>query len=134
MSTEPDIIELPDDFIEEMRRLDRSVSMLTPGVDRRLADAAAAHFRHRPTLRRRPARRWAMAGTLAASVAIGSLLVRNQSGIEPALPANDFDGSGVVDILDAFALASMAEGAVGPPQARIDALIMDIVAVNGGSP
>jgi len=52
--------------------------------------------------------------------------------MEPAMLANDIDGSGVVDILDAFALARMSDGAAS--QAQIDALIGDIVALNGTSP
>ena len=134
MSREPESIELPHDLVEGMRRVDRSVAVLTPAVDRRVADAAAAHFRHRRTHLPRPARRWATAGTLAAGVALAAVLVRIQTGIEPVLTANDFDGSGVVDILDAFALARANPGPPGPAQARIDALIMDIVAIGGSSP
>lgn len=133
MSTEPESIELPDDLIDEMRRMDRSVAVLTPVVDRHVTDAAAAHFRHRrPRLPNRLRSR-AMAGTLAASLVVGALVVRVQTGIEPGPLANDVDGSGVVDILDAFALARMNQDTTPSAQDRIDALVMDIVALNGFS-
>ena len=132
MNTETESIELPNDVVEGLKRLDKSVAVLTPAVDRRVADAAAAHFAERPDRRRPARRRWAVAGTLAASLAVGVFLVRMQTGMEPAMLANDFDGSGAVDILDAFALARMDEERVA--QARIDALIADIVALNGIAP
>ena len=132
MSTESKSIDLPGDIVEGLRRLDKSVAVLTPAVDRRVANAAAAHFEHRPDTVRPKKRRWAVAGALAASLAVGVFLVRTQTDMEPAMLANDIDGSGVVDILDAFALARMSDGAAS--QAQIDALIGDIVALNGTSP
>lgn len=132
MNTETESIELPDDVAEGLGRLDKSVAVLTPAVDRRVTDAAAAHFAERPDRRRPARRRWAVAGTLAASLAVGVFLVRMQTGMEPAMLANDFDGSGAVDILDAFALARMDEERVA--QGRIDSLIADIVALNGIAP
>ena len=73
-----------------------------------------------------------MVGTLAASLVAGAFLVRMQTGMEATMLANDIDGSGVVDILDAFVLARM-DDAPGS-QAEIDALIRDIVALDGTSP
>ena len=132
MSTESESIDLPGDVVQGLRRLDKSVAMLTPAVDRRVAEAAATHFEDRPHTVRSKKRRWAVTGALAASLAIGVFLVRTQTDMESAMLANDIDGSGVVDILDAFALARMSDGAAS--QAQIDALIGDIVALNGTSP
>ena len=132
MSTESESIDLPGDIVEGLRRLDKSVALLTPAVDRRVAEAAAAHFEHRPYTIRPKKRRWAVAGALAASLAAGVFLVRTQTYMESAMLANDIDGSGVVDILDAFAMARMSDGAAS--QAQIDALIGDIVALGGTSP
>ena len=132
MSTESVSTDLPGQVVEELKRLDKSVALLTPVVDRRVAKATAAHFKHRPDTARPKKRRWAVAGTLAASLAVGVFLARTQTDMESAMLANDIDGSGVVDILDAFALARMSDGAAS--QARIDALIGDIVALNGTSP
>lgn len=132
MNPEPETVELPRDIVERLERLDRSVSMLTPAVDRQVREAAAAHFAERPDSERPASRRWAVLGTLAAILVAGAFLVRMQTGMEATLLANDIDGSGVVDILDAFALARM-DGAPGS-QAEIDALIRDIVALDGMSP
>ena len=73
-----------------------------------------------------------MAGTLAASIAVGVFLVRTQTDMESAVLANDFDGSGVVDILDAFALARMND--TPGSQVQIDVLIRDIVSLDGSAP
>ena len=132
MNPEPATVELPRDVVERLERLDRSVSMLTPAVDRQLREAAAAHFAERPASVRTTPRRWALLGTLAASLVAGAFLVRLQTGMDATMLANDIDGSGVVDILDAFALARM-DDAPGS-QAEIDALIRDIVALDGTSP
>ena len=132
MNGEPETIELPGDIVERLERLDKSVSVLTPAVDRRVREAAAAHFVQRPDRVRPTSRRWAVVGTLAASLVAGVFLVRMQTGMEATMLANDIDGSGVVDILDAFALAR-TDGAAGS-QAEVDALIREIVALNGTSP
>lgn len=132
MNPETESIELPNDVVEGLKRLDKSMALLTPAVDGRVVDAAAAHFEERRDPRRPIRRRWAVAGTLAASLVVGVFLVRMQTGMESAMLANDFDGSGAVDILDAFALARMDEERVA--QTQIDALIADIVALNGIAP
>ena len=120
MPPETESIELPSDLVEGSKRLDKFVAVLTPSVDCRVSKAAAG--------------RWALVGALAASLVVGVFLERMQTGMEPALLANDIDGSGVVDILDAFALARVNGGLAQGPQAEIDALIMHIVALNGTSP
>ena len=160
MNTNNDAIDLPDDLIEGLARLDGNVTVLTPAVDRRVAEAARAQFADRPRAtdrsgladRRRTAaipprrwpgsRRWAMAGTLAASLMVGLLLVRTQYVVQPNLPPaastaadllaqGDIDGSGTVDILDAFALARMdGNGPEALPQSEIDALVSRIVALD----
>ena len=134
MKSESEPIELPSDLIREMKRLDKSLAVLTPDVDRRVAAAAAEHFRQRPERARPATRRWAMASGLAASLVIGVFLVRLQTTPGPEPLANDIDGSGVVDILDAFALARMNQGPPAAAQAEIDALITNIVALNGTAP
>ena len=143
MKSETEFIELPGDLIKEMNRLDKSMAVLTPAVDGRVVEAAAAHFAQRPLQAPRPqqvsrpqrmagpTRRWAMAGTLAASLVIGVLLVRMQTGIETQRLASDIDGSGVVDILDAFALARLNSGQSSAAQVEIDSFIMEIVSLNG---
>ena len=132
MNPEPESIELPSDVVAGLKGLDKSVAVLTPAVDRHVAAAAAAHFAQRPDTARPMRSRWAVAGTLAASLVVGVFLLRVQPDLETDRLANDIDGSGVVDILDAFALARM-NGAPAS-QAEIDALIMNVVSLNGISP
>ncbi len=134
MQQERDDSELPGALIEDLARLDKSLAVMTPAVDRRLAEAARAHFGARPERRRATPWRWAVAGSLAASLVVAVVLWRTESGVDPSLLAKDVDGSGVVDILDAFALARMAgEDRTPAAQGRIDALAMSIVALNAAS-
>ncbi len=128
-------LDLPDELIQGLARLDKAVAVMSPDADRRIAEAARAHFGERPRRARAAGRRWAMAGSLAASLLVGVLFWRAQTPVEDlrvASVANDIDGSGVVDILDAFALARMQAADRTPAaQAAIDALSMRIVALDG---
>jgi len=134
MNPETETTELPQELIEGLKRIDTSIAVMTPAVDRRVREAAAAHFAERPHRVARPPRRWAITGTLAASLMAGLLLVRMQGDVEQGLLANDFDGSGTVDILDAFALARMDGDLGDATQNEIDALIMQVVSLNGAAP
>ena len=131
MKPENETSELPAGLVREMQRHDKSLAVLTPAVDRRVASAAAEHFRGRPESVRPATRRWAISGALAASLVIGVFVVRMEPGVERERLANDWDGSGVVDILDAFALARRNRSATAGSQAEIDALIREIVALDG---
>ena len=128
-------LDLPDELIQGLARLDKAVAVMSPDADRRIAEAARVHFGERPRRARSAGRRWAMAGSLAASLLVGVLFWRAQTPVEDlrvASVANDIDGSGVVDILDAFALARMQAADRTPAaQAAIDALSMRIVALDG---
>ena len=128
-------LDLPDELIQGLARLDKAVAVMSPDADRRIAEAARAHFGERPRRARAAGRRWAMAGSLAASLLVGVLFWRTQTPVEDlrvASVANDIDGSGVVDILDAFALARMQAADRTPAaQAEVDALSMRIVALDG---
>ena len=76
-------LDLPDDLIEGLARLGKAVAVMSPEADRRIAEAAKAHFAQRP--RRAPSARrlWAMAGSLAASVLVGVLFWRTQTPVDP---------------------------------------------------
>ena len=128
-------LDLPDELIQGLARRDKAVAVMSPDADRRIAEAARAHFGERPRRARAAGRRWAMAGSLAASLLVGVLFWRTQTPVEDlrvASVANDIDGSGVVDILDAFALARMQAADRTPvAQAEVDALSMRIVALDG---
>ena len=152
-------VDLPDELILGLKRVDKVVALVSPDADRRVAEAARAHFRQRPRRARTAGLRWAMAGSLAASLLVGVLFWRTQTPMEPIRVAsvapvpNDIDGSGAVDILDAFALARRArEERVSAARAKtdslrrmareeraltthieIDALAMSIVALDGSA-
>ena len=131
--------DLSGELIQGLARLDQSVAVLSPDTDRRIAEAARAHFGERRPGRVRPAaRRWALAGSLAASLLVGVLFWRTYTPMETtrlagvASVVDDVDGSGTVDILDAFALARVERGGRGAAaRAKIDALAMSVVALDG---
>ncbi len=157
--------QLPEELIRGLKRFDKAVAVISPDADRRVVEAARTHFGKRPLRARTAGRRWAMAGSLAASLLVGVVFWRMQTPVEDARLApvarvasvgnvsGDIDGSGAVDILDAFALARMARGGhvtatqakpdararvaatdrTPAMQARIDALAMSIVALNGSA-
>ena len=91
-------IELPDELIEGLAGLDRVVAVMSPETDRRIAEAARAHFARRPSWRAPVGkRRWALAGSLAASLLVGVLFWRAQTPVETlrvATVANDIARSG----------------------------------------
>lgn len=133
---------LPDELVEGLARLDKAVAVLSPEADRRISEAARTQFGRRPRRARTAGRRWAMAGSLAASLLVGVLFWRTYTPVDPpelmvatvARVPNDIDGSGAVDILDAFALARMESGhRTVAVQARIDALAASVVALDGSA-
>ena len=140
LSGEEDL-DLAPELIEGLARLDKAVAVLSPEADRRIVEAARTQFGQRPRRAGTAKRRWAMAGSLAASLLVGVLFWRTYTPVDPpelmvatvARIPNDIDGSGAVDILDAFALARMEQGGrTAAVQARIDALAASIVALDGG--
>jgi len=119
--------DLPQDLIDRLKSADQPVSMITPGVDREIAQMAESQFssRKRPVWNRPPT--WA---AIAATVLIAvSLLqfdgprVEEQDGIYA-----DVDGSGSIDIADVLRLAR-TRGASQKSQAEIDAFAMRIVSL-----
>jgi hypothetical protein len=125
--------QLPDAIVERLRARDRAVPMLTPSADRAVADRARAQFA--PRSPSAPARRRygpAVAAVAAAAALVALFIARplDDRRAESMRLADDVDGSGQVDILDAFALARARRddpGAVS--QERIDALADRIVSL-----
>jgi hypothetical protein len=130
--------QLPDAIVERLRARDRSLSVLTPEVDRALRHAAQARFSRRSS--RPAARRWFYPVAAAAAAAVIAIIVirpfEADSGLEVAsvgapFVADDVDASGQVDILDAFALArARADDRNTASQAGIDALASRIVSLS----
>lgn len=161
MSQETDIHDrLPDAIVERLRARDRALSMLTPDVDRAVAEMARAQFasqnadapRQQPQRQSsqppglpgaRPrqgaprlavaVRRRRLSYAAAAAVAlVAFFIVRpfDQNGLAPVPLANDIDGSGRVDILDAFALARTRASDPGSvSDERIDELLRQVVSL-----
>jgi hypothetical protein len=120
---------LPDEIVARLIRADRAQTIVDPRTDREIAARAQRYFAARPERARRAAR-WAVPLSAAAGLLVAILLVRP---FGPGFsPADDVDGSGSVDILDAFALARMrAAGgdAADVSEERIDALASRIVSL-----
>jgi hypothetical protein len=125
--------QLPDAIVERLRARERSVAVLTPAVDRTVAEAARTRFAPR---RRRPAaaRRWQIPAAAAAAVALLALFIArpfDEAGIEILRLADDVDGSGQVDILDAYALArARRDDPAAVSQSRIDEITDRIVSLD----
>jgi len=117
---EPQFEELPDLLVARLQRADRSQA-IDPRTDRVVIDDARRYFASRPRRARLAVMRWALPLAAAAALLIAVLVLR-PFGLQRA--ADDVDGSGRVDILDAFALArSQAD------QESVDALAARIVSL-----
>jgi len=132
--------DLPRRIVERLAARERAVAVVTPRVDAAIARSAAAHFAARPDTAhgvgapghglRAVGLGWA---AVAAALLVALLVVRpiGDVGRDAALVADDIDGSGRVDILDAFALARMRATRAQISQAEIDALAARIVSLQG---
>ena len=124
--------QLPAAIVARLQAQERSVAMLTPAVDREIRNAAHAQFASRQS--RSAARRWYAPAAAAAAVALIALFIARpfeEPAVEALRLADDIDGSGQVDILDAFALARLARDADDESgRGRIDALAERIVALD----
>jgi hypothetical protein len=119
---EPQFEELPDALVARLRRADRSQAIVDPRTDRAVIDDARRYFfAARPLRVRKPAIRWALPLAAAAALLVAVLVLR-PFGLQRS--ADDVDGSGRVDILDAFALARAQAD-----QESVDALAERIVSL-----
>jgi hypothetical protein len=120
--SEPQFEELPEAIVARLRRSDRSQPIVDPRTDRAIIDEGRRYFAAKPRRARRPAIRWALPLAAAAALLVAVLVLR-PFGLQRS--ADDVDGSGRVDILDAFALArSQAD------RDSVDALAARIVSLD----
>jgi hypothetical protein len=132
MNSKPEQFDqLPDELVARLRARERRVASLTPTVDRAIAAAAEQQFaprRQRPAVRRR----WQVPAAVAAAVALLALFIVSPYRSELTGPelADDIDGSGQVDILDAFVLARARAGDPDSiSQERIDRIMNRVVSL-----
>ena len=122
---------LPPALVSRLEASDRAQPILDPRTDRAVLDAARAYFAQRPATVARHRRRFAMPLGAAAAVLVAVLVVRSFGPEPTVLARDDVDGSGRVDILDAFALARAArDDAGGVAAARIEELAYRVVALD----
>ena len=120
--SDPPFEDLPDSIVARLERADRAQAIVDPRTDRAVVDEARRYFLAvRPRRASKPVLRWAVPLAAAAAVLVAVLVVQPFDSLRAP---DDLDGSGRVDILDAFALArSQAD------QERIDALAARIVSL-----
>lgn len=125
-------IELPRALVERLRQQDRTIRALTPQVDRKVIAAAQSQFAERNATQTVPhtahqASAWGIAAAAAAALAFVVVTLR-----DPQLPG-DYDGSGSVNVLDAFALSrELSENPQFAANDTVDSLMNRIVALDGG--
>ncbi|HEX7081986.1 MAG TPA: hypothetical protein VF329_13310 [Gammaproteobacteria bacterium] len=134
--------ELPEIVRAALRRADRTVSHVSPAIDRAVIERAERYFAARghgdaaegagsPAFGRSSLakHRWAAGLAAAAAVAAVLLVVRPGDWLE-TYDSYDVDRSGRVDILDAFALARMRAAGGTVSEAEIDALAARVVSLD----
>jgi hypothetical protein len=121
--TEPQFEDLPDSLVARLKSAERAQAIVDPRTDRAILDEARRYFTvSRPRRAAKPALRWALPLAAAAALLVALLIVQ-PFGTKRS--PDDIDGSGRVDILDAFALArSQAD------RERVDALAARIVSLS----
>jgi hypothetical protein len=127
--------ELPDEIVIGLRRIDRSQPIVDPRTDRAVLAQAQEYFAARPERRSIAGRgRWAVALSAAAMIVVAFLVVRPIDQLGIVSGRDDVDGSGRVDILDAFALARLRDANAGSVSAaRIDALAERVVSLSSST-
>ncbi|HMB73026.1 MAG TPA: hypothetical protein VKQ06_05605 [Gammaproteobacteria bacterium] len=148
MKPNDDISEdLPSAVIERLAAGDRQVSILTPQVDRAVIQAARVQFAaRRPKRALSAAPLWGLSAAAAAALAFVFIAVRTPlllerapldtpapAALQRAAVASDYDGSGTLDVLDAFVLTrELARNPRFAANETVDDLMQRIVALEAG--
>jgi hypothetical protein len=112
---------LPDGLAERLSAMHDAKLFVPAGVDDAVLARAREHFGQEPASRMRLWLRIAGPAAAAATIALGVWAVwpsvnQGQSGAVLAV-AGDADGSGAVDVLDAFAMARVVDAGQPAPAA-----------------
>lgn len=140
-------VQVPQAFVDDLAEAFAARVFVPPAVDEAILAVA-----RRRLVRRRRLLWWPAAGAVAAAIALAFWLGQQAGPVAsgPSVPAvvaahKDIDGSGRVDILDAFALARKIEAGHGTDsnwdvngdgvvdQEDVDAIAAAAVSVSGGS-
>ena len=120
------VSDLPPALIEALKAEEGPTPLVSRAVDKAILDQAEAQFAGRRE------RRWALPVAAAAAAVLAAVLV-----VQPFRPAgehqanaDDVDGSGTVDVLDAFLLARERLDDPAISQDRIDAVMARIVSLS----
>ncbi|MEM7283376.1 MAG: hypothetical protein AAF438_17295 [Pseudomonadota bacterium] len=112
--------ELPEALVRALKAEEATTLLVPKSVDQAVAEAAHSHFQQLTP------RWWTLPATLAACVLVTVVAV--QLVRSPDLKG-DVDGSGQVDVLDAFALARMQQTNSDIQTADIERLMTRIVSL-----
>ena len=125
--------ELPDALAEALRRREAAPVLVPRVIDAAILRQARGHFARRERAYLPPLRYYWASAAAAATVVIAVFAAATFRHETPpaARLADDVDGSGQIDVLDAFALARRNAPHPDPAaQTRIEALLARIVALS----
>lgn len=126
--------DLPAALAARLKEADRALPILDPRVDDGVLGLARRQFAARAPRSLPARRRWFAPVAAAATLLVAFLIVVRPFDLRTSSSPDDIDGSGQVDILDAFALARLrasgGDAAAGVSEQRIEALAARIVALN----
>jgi hypothetical protein len=124
---------LPEELIAGLKRIDRTQAIVDPRTDRAVLAQAEQYFASR-TERRATAgpKRWAIPVAFAAMIAVALVIAPLAQRTLFGDP-DDVDGSGRVDILDAFALARQEQSAEAGAE-RVEEIVERIVSLSASRP
>lgn len=125
--------ELPDALIEALRRREPAAILVPREIDGAILRPARQQFATREVAYLPPIRNYWMTAAAAAAIliAVFTMTTLRYEAPPAAVIADDVDGSGQIDVLDAFALARRSAQHPEPAaQTRIEALLARIVSLS----
>jgi len=124
--------DLPDALIDALRRREPAAILVPREIDGAILRRARRQFATREVKYLPPIRNYWMSAAAAAAIliAVFTMTTLRHEAPPAVVIADDVDGSGQVDVLDAFALARRNAAHRDPAaQTRIEALLARIVSL-----